>query len=466
MAASPSLRSFLSDELGEPVRRVAREVSIDRELCAVVKSLEERGNPVLLFERVTESPLPVIVGVTASRQRIGRALAQPVGRCVEHLLEQIERPLSPRQVGSAPVQEVILRGETADVGSLPIGVHSPDDAGRYITSGVLLVRDPASGATNGGIYRTMVKDARRLTVNIAPQHDLAVILNAAPGGKPIDCAIVIGGHPTLTIASQAKNPRSVDTLALAGALQGSPLETVRGVSIDLDVPAHAEIVIEGRIRPDRREGEGPFGEFTYYYGSAQGWIFEVTAITHRADAIYVDLHPAHVEHRCLWLFPGREARLLALLRAGVPAVRAVRLPFHGAGLSAYVALGKHQEGDAQRALLLALSSDTYIKHAFVVDEDIDIFDDEEILWALNVRFQADRDLIVAPRFKGVRMDPSGYDYLDRGAPGTIVTKAGFDMTMPVSRPYGPRADVLPPAYEQLDPGEYLSANDAAELLGT
>jgi 2,5-furandicarboxylate decarboxylase 1 len=358
----------------------------------------------------------------------------------------------------------VLAGAEASADALPIGVHSPDDAGRYITCGVLLVRDPASGAMNGGIYRTMVKDGRALIVNVAPQHDLSVILNAARAdAAPVDCAIVIGGHPTLTIASQAKNPRRVDTLALAAALQGGELATVRGATIELDVPAQAEIVIEGRLRPELLEPEGPFGEFTYYYGASRGWILEITAITRRADALYVDLHPAHVEHRCLWLFPGREARLLSLLRGGVPGVRAVRLPFHGAGLSTYISLGAHHEGDAQRALLLALSSDTYIKHAIAVDEDVDIADDEQVLWALNTRFQADRDLVLIPRCRGVRMDPSGYDFLDRGAVGTMVTKAGFDATMPPSRPYGPRADIPPRGFEGLDPAAYLDPADAAEL---
>ena len=456
MAEAPSLRTFLRDQLDEPVWAVEREVSPVHELCAVIKSLERRGNPVLRFERVQGSALPVMAGITATRTRIARALGVPVERCVEHLLEQIPRPLVSAPVATAPVQELVVRDEEVDVMTLPIGVHSPEDAGPYITSGVMLVRDPASGATNAGIYRTMVKDRRTLTINVAPQHDLARIVRAAPGGtETLDFAIAIGGHPTLAIASQAKNPVSVDSLGLAGSLQGAPLETARAITVDLDVPAHAEIVIEGRLRPDRREDEGPFGEFTYYYGAAQGWIGEITAITRRHDAVYVDLHPAHVEHRCLWLFPGREAALLAVVRAGVPSVRAVRLPFHGAALSAYISLEKQQEGDAQRALLLALASDTYIKHAFVV-EDVDVLiDDEEVLWALNTRFQADRDLVVIPRCRGVRMDPSGYDPLDRGAPGTAITKAGFDITMPLARPRPPRADLLPAPYEHPHPAQYV-----------
>jgi 2,5-furandicarboxylate decarboxylase 1 len=461
--SSPSLRTFLAGQLGEPVRRVPRQVSGDRELSAVVKAVEQLGNPVLRFDDVEGSEVPVIVGVTATRSRIARALGQDVDRCVEYLLEQIENPVAPERVADGPVQEQVITGSELDVMSLPIGVHSPEDAGPYITSGVLLVRDPDSGATNAGIYRTMVKDSRTLTVNVAPQHDLARILNGvAASGRPVDFAIVIGGHPTVAIASQAKNPVGQDTLALMGSLQGQPLETVRGVTVDVDVPAQAEIIIEGRLSPDHKEPEGPFGEFTYYYRAAQGWIAEVTAITRRSDAVYVDLHPAHVEHRCLWLFPGREARLLTMLRAGVPTVRAVRLPFHGAALSTYISLTKTDDGDARRALLLAMSSDTYVKHAFAFDPDIDIFDDEAVMWALNTRFQADRDLIMIPRCRGVRMDPSGYDYLDRSAPGHAVTKAGFDVTMPLSRPFGPRADLPAPGFEDLNPADYLAIGPNAQ----
>jgi 2,5-furandicarboxylate decarboxylase 1 len=421
-----------------------------------VKALETRGNPVILFERVKGSAFPVLFGVTATKERIARALGQPVERCVEWFVERSREQVPPVRVEQAPVQEVVLTGDDATLDVLPIGVHSPDDAGRYITSGVTIVRDPLTGNTNTGIYRTMLKGDRAFTLNASLPHDLAKVMTwGVENDRPVDFAVAFGDHPAVAIASQAKNPMAADAHALTGALLGRPLDVVRGVTVDLDVPANAEIVIEGRVLPGVRDPEGPFGEFTYYYGAASGWMCEVTAITHRRDAIYVDLHPAHSEHRCLWLFPGREARLLELLRASIPTVQAVHIPLYGGSMSAYASLRKTHDGDARRALLLMLASDNYLKHAFVFDEDVDIFDPEHVLWALNVRFQGDSDLVVVPNSRGIRMDPSAYSLLDRSTPGGLTTKLGFDVTMPLERPYGPRADRVPDGFEQLDLADYL-----------
>jgi 2,5-furandicarboxylate decarboxylase 1 len=385
---------------------------------------------------------------------------------VEWFADRVRHPVPCREVAAGPVQETVWLGDDASLDRLPIGVHSPDDGGRYITSGVFVVRDPATGNLNTGIYRLMVAGARRITVNVAPAHDAARIIQAAAErGETCDFAIVFGGHPTFPISSQAKNPITVDAYELAGALQGEPLEVVRGTTVDLPVPAHAEIVIEGRIRATERQPEGPFGEFTYYYGAAEAWVAEVEAITMRHDPIFVDLHPAHVEHRCLWLFPGREARLLEFLRQGVPTVHRVHLPLPGGSLSAVISLRGARPGDARRALMLAMSIDVYIKQAVVVDDDIDIFDLDQVHWALTVRFQADRDTIVVPNCRGVRTDPSAYSLAEPGSFGPYTTKMGLDATVPLDRPFGPRADLPPPGYEDLDLAQYLPGALPGSMTG-
>jgi 2,5-furandicarboxylate decarboxylase 1 len=453
------LRGFLAELEADPkegILRIEREVDPDYELTAVVKALESRGNPVVLFERVKGSDFPVLFGVTGTKERIARALGQTPDSCVEWLLGRLEEPVAPVRIDEAPVQEVVRLGDEARLDLLPIGTHSPDDAGPYITSGVTFVRDQATGNQNSGMYRTMIKGPRAFTLNASLPHDLAKVMEwGAAHGEPVEFAVVFGGHPAVAIASQAKNAMTLDVNAVAGALLGRPLEVVRGKTVDLDVPAQAEIVIEGRVLPGVREPEGPFGEFTYYYGAANGWMCEITAITHRRDAIYVDIHPAHTEHRCLWLFPGREARLLSFLRLAIPTVKAVHIPLYGGSMSAYISMAKMHDGDARKALMLALSSDNYIKHAFVFDEDVDIFDAEHVLWALNVRLQGDTDMVVVPNCRGIRMDPSAYSLLDRSTTGALTTKLGFDVTMPLERPYGPRADRVPDGFEDLDVASYL-----------
>jgi 2,5-furandicarboxylate decarboxylase 1 len=454
------LRGFLkrlSQDEHEQIVRISREVTPNLELAAVVKRFETTGNPILWFDRVTgATTMPVVFGVSATKERIARALDQPVQRCVDWVLDRLQRPVAPVRAATVPVQNVIRTGDDARLDLLPLAIHSPLDKGPYLTVGVTTVRDPMTGNYNTGIYRIMVLDNTHVTLNSSLPHDLAkVLVNGAQRGVPVEFVIAIGHHPAFVASSQAKNPMTVDAYAVAGAFLGDPLAITPAVSVDLDVPADAEVIVEGRVIPGERIPEGPFGEFTYYYGAASGYVAEITAITHRRDAVFQDLHPAHIEHRCLWLFPGREARLLATLRDAVPTVKAVHIPLHGAGMSAYISLAKTHDGDATRALMVALSSDNYLKHVTIVDDDIDIFDDRQVLWALNVRFQGDRDLVLVNNCRGIRMDPSAYSLTDRNRPGALTTKLGFDATLPLERDRPPRADELPSPYENINLDDYV-----------
>jgi 2,5-furandicarboxylate decarboxylase 1 len=452
------LRSFLREVAeAEGITRISREVSPIHELSAVVKKLElERGNPLAFFEHVAGSDIPVAVSVQGTSERIALALGQPVDRCVEWFIERLQSPIPPERVDSGPVHDVTYLRDEVDLSVLPLGVHAAEDGGKYFTSGCVLVRDPVTGHTNTGVYRMMVKDRNRITITTGLPHDLAkVILHGQEHNIPVEFAIVVGHHPALLIGSQAKNPMTLDALALSGALMGEPMQVTPAQTVNIDVPAYAEIVVEGRILPGEREQEGPFGEFTYYYGSSNGYVAEITAITHREDAIFVDLHPTHNEHRCLWIFPGREARLLTRLREVLPSVKAVHIPFHGAGMSAYIAIDKTHDGDGRRALMITLSSDNYLKHAVVVDSDVDIFDATHVLWALNLRFQGDQDLMVLPNSQGISVDPSSYSLSNRYKPGGLTTKVGFDATMPIEVGFPIRADLIPEPYTNLDLEDYL-----------
>ncbi len=454
------LREFLRKveaDPGQEIVHVAREVSVVHELSAVVKVLElQRGNPLVYFDNVADSDLRVVASVQGTKERIALALGQPVDRCVEWFMETLEHPIPTTEVATGPVKDVKYLGDEVDLGVLPLGVHAAGDGGRYFTCGCVMVRDPRTGNVNTGIYRMMVKGKNRITVTTDLPHDLAkVIRYGQENGIPIEFAIVVGHHPALYIGSQAKNPMELDALALSGALMGESMLVTPAETVDLNIPAYAEVVVEGRILPGEREPEGPFGEFTYYYGSSIGYLAEITAITHRQDAIFVDLHPTHNEHRCLWIFPGREARLLAKLREVLPTVTKVHIPLHGAGMSAYVAMDKSHDADGRRALMIVLASDNYLKHAVVVDSDVDIHDDQQVLWALNLRFQGDADLMVLPNSRGIHVDPSSYSLTDRHKPGGLTTKVGFDATMPVAVPFPPRADPLPEAYADLDLADYL-----------
>lgn len=462
MSAEQDLRSHLVslEAAGERIVRVSRPVSLDRELSAVVKHLESRGNPVVIFERVRGSTMPVIVGVNGTRRRIGLALDCTPDELTDAYLERLARPIEPVEVANGPVKEVRMVGADVDLGRLPIPTHAADDSGPYLTSGVGLARDPDSGAVNAGIYRMEVRGRNRLTVGADVGADLSrIVARRAELGARQEFAVVLGHHPALMIASQAHVPLDQDTLAVSGAILGRPLAMVAGESIGELVPARAEIVIEGFFLGTDRVQDGPFGEFPYYYNSYDGFVLEVTAITHRHDAIFQDVHNVHPEHRNLSIVPNREAELLATLRRSFGNVRACHILAASAGLHAYISMQPRREGEAKRAIMLALGSTVYLKQVVAVDLDIDIWDLEQLQWAVATRSQPDRDWFMIPYSIGHGSDPSSYGYdtrTPRGGPNAVhdnhalTTLVGIDATMPVQAPYAKRADILPAEFANLD----------------
>jgi 2,5-furandicarboxylate decarboxylase 1 len=452
-----SLRTFLdllerTDDEG--IAYVDREVDPVHELAAVVKRMEGSDDRTVIFEKVAGHDIPVLMNLYGSKRRIALALGlDPHVRpreVLDHYVERLEHAVEPIEVDGGPVHEVVVTGDEVDLERLPFGVHAVEQGGRYINSGAMLVRDPATGAINAGIYRTMLQAPAKVTVSVDPFHDLGKVIDwGIRHDEPVPFAIVIGADPALFLASQAKLDMSHDVYGVIGSLTGEAVEVVRCRTNDLLVPAHGEIVIEGVIRPGETAPEGPYGEFSYYYGSdPAATLCEVTAITRRREPIFADILSTHREHRCLWLHPGREAGLLQRLRSVVPSVRSVQLPLDGTGMVALISIDKNHEGDPRRALLAALSADVFIKHAVIVDDDdIDVHDPARVAWAMITRFQPDRDTITVSSLRGYGEDPSRY-------PGDVTSKIGYDATRPLSG-FPTPADLLPARYEDLDPGEFV-----------
>lgn len=459
------LRSYLSLlEQDRELMTVDRKVQPGEEIASVVKGLEPYGAPGVLFISVEGTEWPVLMGTFGLRDRIARALGVPVRDCLDHVRRVQERPLpEPQAVEEAPVQQVVLREDEVDLAALPFATHSRDDAGKYITSGVVVARDPETGNINTGMYRMMITGEKTLTVNAAPDHDLGRIFAAArEKGEQVPVAIVIGHHPAYLIASQLKNPIAVDAHRVAGGLLGEGLRVSEGSSTPLPIPADAELVLEGTVDPGRPVEEGPFGEFSYHYGQAKAPECTVTSISHRSQPIFQDLHPTHAEHLCLWLFPGREARLYEAVRRSVPGTLDARIPFHGGSFSAFVSVRKRKTGDGKQAILAAFAADHFLKHVIVVDEDIDVHDTEEVLWASHVRFQADEDMVIFGRAKGIRMDPSASQFSTPLGTDTLTAKVGIDATRPLTG-FPERADLPHPGFEDIDVSEYLSEESRATV---
>lgn len=247
---------------------------------------------------------------------------------------------------------------------------------------------------------------------------------AERAGQPLDVAIVIGVDPLTLLSSQAIAPLDFDELTIAGALHGVPLRVVKCVTSELRVPAETEIVVEGRVLPQVRELEGPFGEFPQYYGErAKRHVIQVMAVTQRKDALFHTIVGGGLEHLLLGGIP-REATLLAHLRRSFPNVRDVHLARGGVcRYHLYVQIAKRQEGEAKNVMMGAFAGHYDVKHVIVVDEDVDIHNPTEIEWAVATRFQADKDLVIVPESQGSKLDPT-----TRNGVGA---KMGMDATKPL-----------------------------------
>jgi 2,5-furandicarboxylate decarboxylase 1 len=358
---------------------------------------------------------------------------------------------SPRECATvprerAPVKEVVERH--VDLAKLPIPTFHEKDGGPYITAAVLIAKHPETGQGNLCIHRLHVLGKDRLGILMLPRHTWQFYRAAEARGEPLEVALAIGLPPTLLLASQAIGPLGFDEYGVASALAQEPLELVRAETVDLMVPAHAEIVLEGRILPRVREIEGPFGEYPKYYGPAsEKPVVELTAMTTRRDPIYHAIVAATMEHMLLGSIP-REGGLLRTIRSAVPNAVAVHLtPGGTCRYHAVVAIDKQHEGEAKNAMFAAFSSSQEVKRVVVVDKDVDIFDPLDVEWALATRFQAARDTVIVPRALGNKLDPSSDD--------GVCDKMGLDATVPAGADPFRFERIRIPGETELDLAAYL-----------
>ena len=410
---SLSLRTFLADlekSGSTEFLRVKEPVARDYEISAMAMELDRRKRtPILLFENVQKTEFPILANLFASRANFAAALGIGESSLIEELARRNDQIIEPMLCKGAPVQEVVHKYEDADLEKLPIMLHFAQDAGRYITNSIVIAKDPDSGVRNASFHRMQVKGPRRLGTSLHSRRHLwnYVERNDAKE-QPTPILIVVGAHPLFTFGGLWKGPIDVDEYAIVGGLMGRGLEIVPAVTVPLEAPAHAEIVIEGHILPKVREPEGPFAEFTGYASerSTQQAI-EVTAITYRRDAIYHDITPGISEEHTLMLAVPQEARLLRTLRQHYQNVTKVAYPKSGTcRFHAYIAMKNPAPGQAKNAAAVALGDDLSLKLVVVVDDDVNVYDDSDVLWAIATRMQADEDISVIRNAMGAILDPS------------------------------------------------------------
>jgi len=432
------LRRYLGElERDGELERIVEPVELRYELAAYL--VEERRGPALLFEDVRPAGLPVVANLLNSRTRIGRGLGVDANGSQERLLAALAEPLEPAVVGAAPCQE--LAASDPSFAELPIPTFFERETGPYITAGAIVARDTESGRRNLSIARIKPLDATRALIGIAPGHHLAVLARAAKRrGERLELAVTIGNHPAVLLASALYLALGDDELRIAGALLGEPLELARCTSLDLEVPAHCEVVLECTLDPAETVTEGPVSEFHGMYEDyGEGYVITLERLTRRQDALFQVIGPGHLPEHVLIGAVAIAAVLTRALRQVVPGVREVAVTEGGSGrLSAVVALEEPAPGLARKAMLTAWSAVSLVKHVTVVDADIDVWDPVQVEWACVSRMRPERDLLVLPGARADRSEP-----LEQG--GTV-TRLGIDATAgPGDRDWAlarPPADVL------------------------
>lgn len=445
-----SLRSWLGHlKDNNEIAVINEKVSLDYEIAAIAKKLD--GKKAAYFSHVEDYSIPVVAGIASTRKQFADALGITEQELNNTFLQAIDSPIPCQEIPSheAPVHEHVVAEADVDLMKLlPIPVHHEKDSGNYISAGLAIVRDPETGAQNVSIHRLQVSGKNRLGALFLPRHLYSLYKNAEEKGEPLEIAIVIGVDPITLLASQAIAPLGQDEMEISGALKGRAEEVVKCKTVDICVPAHAEIVLEGKILPHVREPEGPFGEFPKYYGPrSDKEVVEIHCITHRKNPIFQTIVPASYEHLLLGGIP-REASLLQSIRNTVPTVTNVHLTL--GGVCRYhlaVSMKKRNEGEPKNVILAAFAGHYDVKHVYVVDEEIDIFDQEELEWAIATRFQADKDLVVVHGALGSKLDPS----TDNG----VSSKLGFDCTVPLDSEPMQYERIRIPKIEELDVSKYL-----------
>jgi 2,5-furandicarboxylate decarboxylase 1 len=421
----PSLRDFIAALPPDEVMHVTEPVALDYEPTALVLELEKaKRSPVVYLDQPTGAGMPIVTNLFGDRGRIARiagATAADFNVAWGRVLAGLKPP---RVVPDGPVHEQVVTGSDVDVGALPICRHFAQDAGPYINAGVLVCKDPDTGVRNLSFQRLLPKGKARLTTNLGSRGDIWEHLGRMSArGKNLEVAVVIGAHPAIYLAAAAKVAMTVDEYDIAGSLLGAPLDLVKCKTIDVEVPAEAEIVLEGELLGNEFDDEGPVAEYTgYASGRSTRNVFVVKAITRRAKPIYLDIVSGASSEHVLMAGIARQARTFVRLKEMMPNIKAVHYPKSGTLYHAYLSLKKMADGEARRALMLLFGLDPYVKMAVAFDDDVDVFDEDDVQWALATRFQADTGLFVVPKVFCNRIDPSSVDGMS--------AKMGLDATVP------------------------------------
>lgn len=398
-----------------------KEVDWNHEIGSLIATLEPSGRAGY-FPHVKGKEFGVCGNMLGSMDSIAVALGCAKGEITDFLAGCLERPIKPEVVEKAPCQAHVLTGDQVDATRLPVPIHAPKDGGPIITGGVIVSKELHGTRQNLSFQRMHVKGKDKISIMINEWRHLKEFYDAAEAeDKALPIAIAIGADPVVYIGAGLRYDG--DEMEVAGAIRGRPMQVVKCITNDIYVPAEAQFIIEGEILPHTRELEGPLGEFTGHY--SEPWnspVIHVTAITYRDDPIYQTINGASFEHINLGNVLPREPLLKKFTTYVSTGVVDVHIPPYGSGFLALVRLHKKNPGEPKNVALAAMMTYVNIKNVIVVDEDVDIYDPADVMWAVSNRVVPERDIFYVPNAQGHELDPCSDE---RG----VQTKMGIDATL-------------------------------------
>jgi 2,5-furandicarboxylate decarboxylase 1 len=412
------LRDFIEQlQKRDELTKITKPVSTEYEMAGIIAALSEKP---VFFENVKESSYPVVAGLVSSKELICNSMGMTKEQLLPKMLSAIEKPIAPQVVEKAPCQEVVEKN--VDLTKLPIMRYTNKDGGKYIASAVSIVKDPQLGR-NMCFHRLMLKDKNHFVARIVENRGTDTALKKA--GGELDIAICIGNSTATLLAAATTMPMGTDELGMANVLEKT--ELVRCETIDLEVPTRCEFVLEGRITKEKAS-EGPFLDLTGIVDrERQQPVVEIKCITHRHDPIYQTILAGKNEHKFLMGMP-KEPTIFNEVAKVCRCQDVYITPGGCSWLHVVVKIKKANADDGKKAIAAAFKGHGSLKHCVVVDEDINIYDSQDVEWAIATRFQADKNAVVLSNQPGSSLDPSGD--LSEGKKATTA-KAGLDATAPL-----------------------------------
>ncbi len=414
------LRTFLNQlEREGKVTKIKKQVSTEFELAGIIDALGEKP---CFFENIKESSMPVVAGLVSSKEIVAKALSLNIQQILPKLSSAIEHPIAPEVVKTGECQEIVEKN--VDLNKLPIMRYTEKDGGKFIPSAISIIKDPDLGR-NTCFHRLMLIGKNKFVARIVEDRGTDTALKKS--GGELDIAICIGNSTAVLISASTSLPKGVDELGMANALEET--ELVKCKTIDVEVPRDCEIVLEGRITKEFAS-EGPFLDLTGIVDRVrQQPVIEVKCITHRKDPIYQTILAGRNEHKILMGMP-KEPTIFNEVNK-VCKCNDVYITTGGCSwLHAVVQITKKGPDDGKKAIQAAFEGHRSLKHCVVVDDDINIYDSNDVEWALATRFQADKAAVIISNQPGSSLDPSG-DLTEGKKARTC--KMGLDATIPQNR---------------------------------